>query len=70
MKYRVRLDMSFENESDALELMNFSKNLTTKAISIKEDWDNSEISFCDMEICRHDEGLPCTSLERIEVRKV
>ncbi len=70
MKYRVRLDLSFENEADALELMNFSKVLAAKAVSLNEAEANAEISFCDMEICRHDEGLPCTPVERIEVRKV
>jgi len=23
-----------------------------------------------MEMCRHDEGLPCTRLDRVEVRRV
>ncbi|GAJ15462.1 unnamed protein product, partial [marine sediment metagenome] len=27
-------------------------------------------AFCDLELCRHDEGLPCTRLERVEVRKL
>jgi hypothetical protein len=70
MKYRVRLDMSFETEAAALALMNFGKTLAAKAVSINESGGNSEISFCDMEICRHDEGLPCTKLDRIEVRKI
>jgi hypothetical protein len=70
MKYRVRLDMSFETEADALALMNFGKTLAAKAVSINEAGENAEISFCDMELCRHDEGLPCTKLDRIEVRKV
>jgi len=47
MKYRVRIDLSFDSEAD----------------------DSGEISFCDLEICRHDEGLPCTKLERVEVKK-
>ena len=70
MKYRVRIDMSFENEADAISLMSFSKTLTAKAVSINESGANPEISFCDMEFCRHDEGLPCTKLERVEVRKM
>ena len=70
MKYRVRLDMSFETEADALALMNFGKTLAAKAVSINEGGENTEISFCDMELCRHDEGLPCTRLDRIEVRKI
>ena len=68
MKYRVRIDLSFDSEADAQPLMTYAKGLTTKAVSINEGTVNEEISFCDFEICRHDEGLPCTRLERHEVR--
>lgn len=70
MKYRVRLDLSFEKESDAQVLMDYARGLTSKAVSINEGRDNEEISFCDMEICRHDEGLPCTRLNRVEVKRM
>ena len=70
MKYRVRVDLSFDNESDAQALMNYVRGLSSKAVSINEGSDNEEISFCDLEICRHDEGLPCTRLERVEVRNL
>ena len=70
MKYRVRLDLSFASEADARALMNYAKGLAGNAVSINEGRDNEEISFCDMEICRHDEGLPCTKLDRVEVRKL
>ena len=70
MKYRVRIDLSFDIEADALAVMNHAKTLTDKAVSINEGSMNEEISFCDLEICRHDEGLPCTRLDRIEVRKL
>ena len=70
MKYRVRLDLSFDAEADAQPLMDYAKGLSTKAISINEGEDNEEISFSDLEICRHDEGLPCEKLERIEVRNL
>jgi len=69
MKYRVRLDLSFDSEIDAQALMEYAKGLTGKAVSINEGEDNEEISFCDSEICGHDEGLPCTHLERVEIRK-
>jgi len=69
MKYRVRVDLSFSNEADAQALMDYAKGLSNKAISINEGNPNEEISFCDMEICRHDEGLPCERLERVEIRK-
>ena len=70
MKYRIRLDLSYDEESDAQALMNYAKQLSNEAVSINEGMDNEEISFCDLEICRHDEGLPCTRLDRIEVRKL
>jgi hypothetical protein len=70
MKYRVRVDLSFESEADAMALMGYARELSDKAVSINEGRNNEEISFCDMEICRHDEGLPCTKLERVEVRNL
>lgn len=70
MKYRVRLDLSFDGETDAQALMDYARQLSNKAVSINEGEVNEEISFCDMEMCRHDEGLPCTKLERLEVRKL
>jgi len=70
MKYRVRLDLSFDNEADAQALMNYAKQLASKAVSINEGMDNEEISFCDVHKCYHDEGLPCEKLERVEVRKL
>ncbi len=72
MKYRVRLDLSFDNENDAQALMNYAKKLSSKAISINEGRDNEEISFCDLEICHHDESFQegCTKLDRVEVRKL
>jgi len=70
MKYRVRLDLSFASEADAQSLMAYAKNLSEKAVSINEGEVNEEIAFCDLEICRHDEGLPCEKLERVEIRKL
>ncbi|MFH1382604.1 MAG: hypothetical protein ABIH70_06880 [Chloroflexota bacterium] len=68
MKYRVRLDLSFDNETDARSLMAEARGYSAKAVSLHEGQPNEEISFCDLEICRHDEGLPCEKLERVEVR--
>ena len=70
MKYRVRLNLSFDNEVDAQALMNYAKRASKKAVSIREGEVNEEIAFVDLELCRHDEGLPCTRLERVEVRKL
>ena len=73
MKYRVRLDLSFDSETDAQALMDYAKQLSNSAVSINEGMDNEEISFCDIEICRHDEsftGEGCERLERVEVRNL
>ena len=70
MKYRVRIDLSFVNEADARSLMAYAKDLSGSATSINEGEVNEEISFCDLELCRHDEGLPCEKLERVEVKTV
>ena len=70
MKYRVRIDLSFDTEADAQSLMAYAKNLSSKAVSINEGEPNEEIAFCDYEICRHDEGLPCEKLERVEIRNL
>jgi hypothetical protein len=68
MKYRVRLDLSFDDEADAQALMNYAKRAGKKAVSIREGEVNEEIAFCDLELCRHEEGLPCEKLERVEIR--
>ena len=70
MKYRVRLDLSFESEIYAQSLMTYAKNLSGKAVSINEGGPDEEIAFSDLEICRHEEGLPCEKLERVEIRKL
>lgn len=70
MKYRVKLDLSFDSEADARQLMDYAKTLTGRAVSVNEGSDNEEISFCDLELCGHDEGLPCTMIERQEIRKL
>ncbi len=70
MKYRVRVDLSFASEADARSLLAYAKNLSAWAVSIKEGEVNEEIAFCDLEICRHDEGQACEKLERVEIRKL
>ncbi len=70
MKYRVRTDLSFDSEQDAKHCMDALKLYARKAVSINEGEPDEEIAFCDLEICRHDEGLPCTRLERLEIRRL
>lgn len=68
MKYRVRLDLAFDNEADARALVTHAQGMVTKAGNMNPGADNEEISFVDLEICRHDEGLPCIHLERTEIK--
>ena len=68
MKYRVRLDLSFADQEDARAVMDHARALSARAVSINENEEHEEISFCDLEICRHDEGLPCTRLDRVEIK--
>jgi len=70
MKYRVRTDLSFDSQADAQALMDYARQISARAVSVNEGKVNEEIAFCDLEICRHDEGLPCTGLDRLEVRKL
>lgn len=67
MKYRVRMDMSFETETNAQALMNSGKALISQAVNVNAGREDAILSFCALELCRHDEGLPCTLLERVEV---
>ncbi len=70
MKYRFRCDLPFESEADAQALMAYAKKLSGKAVSINEGEPGEEIGFVDLEICRHDEGGTCDTLERVEIRKL
>ena len=71
MKYRVRIDAAFPNQSDAEAFMVQAKTFIGKATSINEGKDNAEISFVDNEQCFHDEmpAKPCRKIERNEVRE-
>jgi len=67
MKYRVRIDMSFKKESEALVLLNAAKDCAVRAVSLNENQDKTVPSSYELELCRHDEGMPCTRLEKVEV---
>ena len=69
MKHRVRVDMSFDSEADARALMDHARQLTGRAVNVDRGRDGAETSFCELERCRHDEGLPCEVVERTEVGK-
>lgn len=66
MKYRVRMDMSFDAEPDARALLEAGRALVSKATNVTVASESSPVSYCELEVCRHDEGLPCTLIERLE----
>ena len=67
MEYRLRVDMSFKDESNARDLQKYARGLISKAVTINEGKLNEEISYCDLELCGHDEGKPCVKLDREEI---
>ncbi len=68
MKYRVKLDLSFNKESDARNLYNYASTLIPKASSINEGKADAKISYIDIHKCGHDEGKPCQKISRLELR--
>lgn len=65
MKYRVKIDLAFDSESDARSLMTSASELLPRAGSINPGAPDAEGGFCELEICRHDESASggCTRLE-------
>jgi hypothetical protein len=61
------MDMIFEGETDARALMESGRKFAGRAVCIKAGTPDAQVSFCELEMCRHDEGLPCARLERLEV---
>ena len=69
MKYRVRMDMIFDAEADARALMESGRAFAGTAVCVNPGMQDAQVSFCEIEMCRHDEGLPCVRLERVEVMR-
>lgn len=68
MKYRVRADMSFDSEEDALKLMESAQVIMGKASIINAGLPNEEGSYCRLEYCGHDEGKPCIEISKTELK--
>ena len=69
MKFRLRVDLPFEKYEDAKDLLEKIGLKAYKAKSINLGLANEEIAYYEIEECGHDEGKPCTILDRFEVRK-
>ena len=65
MKYRVRLDLSFDTEEMPQSIFKKAKLILSKAVKLSEQ----EPSFIEIQKCYHDEVLAkkCEIIERIEV---
>ena len=66
MKYRVRLDLSFDSEADAKALMSYVRIAIPKSLNINIGKLNAETSFCMLEQCYHDEGGSCKLIDKVE----
>ncbi len=72
MKYRVHIDMSFDEESPAIELVKIAKKLIPYASNINEGKDNQEIGFIDYRESNHDDPtrtIPDKVIEHLDVGK-
>jgi hypothetical protein len=71
MKHKVKIDLQFDNLTEAEALMTYAKTLISKSTSINEDKDNTEISSIEHHLCYHDEtpSRPCEVIERQQVIK-
>ena len=67
MKYRIKMDLPFDSESDAKKIFDYAGSLMPKASSINEGQDNEEVAYLELELCGHDEKKPCIKLEREEL---
>ena len=59
MRYRVKLDLAFEEEADAKTLVALAEKLFGGAPTINKDKPNEEAGYIDYHICLHDESKSC-----------
>ena len=58
MKWRVEMDVSFDDESDALDFMNRIENVKDKAYKPKGTEKIACYRKCRYHLCTHDEIIP------------
>ncbi len=72
MKYRVNLDLAFDKEELAIELVKIAKKLIPYASNINEGKENEEIGFVDYRESNHDDltrTIPDKVILHIDVGK-
>jgi hypothetical protein len=70
MKYRVRADMIFDTEVAATEMFGLAQARIGKATAINAGKANEEASYCELEMCGHDEGKPCVVVARTSLKPI
>jgi len=68
MKYRIRFDLIFDEEGDAMGAFNYLKERRKLFCTIKKGKPDEERSVLEIHKCYHDEEVPkpCEIIERIE----
>jgi len=68
MKYRIRFDLIFDEEEEAMKAFDFLKKRRNLFRTIRKGEPNEERSILEIHKCYHDEDLakPCEIIERIE----
>jgi len=68
MKYRIRLDLIFDEKEDAMKAFNFLKEKRVLFRTIRKGEPNEERSILEIHKCYHDEDptKPCGIIEYIE----
>jgi len=59
MKYRLTLDLAFDNKSDMDIILGAVKKVKSKAVKINAGLANEEVSRASWHLCGHDEDKPC-----------
>ncbi|TSA28629.1 hypothetical protein D4R71_00560 [bacterium] len=66
-KYRVQIDVSFDSEQDALDLMNHIENIKTKAYKPTGIEKIPCYRKCRYHECTHDDGNPVQCKDYVNV---
>ena len=65
MKYRLTLDLAFDNKADMDTIIGAVKKVKSKAKTINAGLANEEVPRASWHLCGHDEGKPCEKEQEI-----
>ena len=66
MKYRLNLDLSFNDKKDMDDIIKAVKAVKSKAVTLKAGGMDEEKPRANWHECHHDEGKPCGKVTEIE----